>query len=310
MWDTEVDVAVVGAGIGGLANAIATVDAGGEVLVADASGADDGYAAPIPRRDRVGVRQSWLLHDTPDADTNEYFTALLDGLHEWPEPADVAAVPRRSARNLSRDEANSRFVEPFVGSRLAPWASQCFTSPYGLLYTSMRDWNTTTMRSSDGESIEVHSVGAIDCSDGVDEGALRRWLTAQSRDRDIEVQRGATLERVVFEEGAVVGVVLATEHGPYAVRTRGGVTFSPREQDPSTDYGDVRVDDERLQVCIVGRTACRFARVELLATKPATVRPTCTGSRRQLREGMHEARQPALEGWRCGKVNGYPPFRQ
>jgi thioredoxin reductase len=38
MWDTEVDVACIGAGLGALASAIATADAGGEVLVAAPQG--------------------------------------------------------------------------------------------------------------------------------------------------------------------------------------------------------------------------------------------------------------------------------
>jgi hypothetical protein len=310
MWDEEVDVAVIGAGAGGLANAIATVDSGGEVFVADAAPPPRVEAAPGALRERVEVRRSWLLQDTLDFETNEYIAEIVEGLHESSGASPHPTVPRRCARNLSREEANSRFIEPFVGSRLGDWGSQCYTSPYGLLYTSMRDWRTTTMRSSDGESIQVRSIGATEWSDGLGESSLRQWLMTESRQRDIEIETDVALERIVFEEGAVVGVVLATPHGPYAVRTRAGVTLAPRDQDSVADYRDVFTAGERLQVCIVGRNASRFARVELLATEPETVRPTCTGSRRQLREGLHEARQPALEGWRCGKVHGYPAFGQ
>lgn len=309
MWDSEVDVVVIGAGIGGLANAIATVDAGGEVLVVDAAAPVSGEVASGTLRSRVGARQSWLLRDTLDVETNEYFAAVVEGV-QVADAVHDAEVPRRNARNLTKDEVNSRFIEPFVGSRLNSWASQCVASPYGLLYTSMRDWHTTTMRSSDGESIEVQSIGAMDWTEDLGDGALRHWLMAQSRQRGIDVETGTTLERIVFEEGAIVGVVLATPDGPYAVRTRGGVTLSPPDQDPVSGYQDAAASGDRLQVCLVGRIASRFVRVELMATLPATVKPTCTGSRRQLREGMHEARQPSLEGWRCGKVNGYPAFGQ
>jgi glycine/D-amino acid oxidase-like deaminating enzyme len=307
MWDIEVDIAVIGAGIGGLANAIATVDAGGEVLVIDAMPSLRTESAPGSLRERVGARRGTLLPDTLDAETDEYFTALLEGL-----PADCpsdATVPVRTARNLSREEADRRFVEPFVGSRLNGWAAKCVASPYGLLYTSMRDWRTTTMR-SDGESIEVMSIGAMDWSDGSGEGALREWVAEQARRRDIDVETDSALERIVFEEGVIVGVVLSTPDGPLAVRTRAGVTLSPRDHDPVAEERSDASTVDRLQVCLVGRTASRFVRVELLSTQPAAVRPTCTGSRRQLREGMHEARQPALEGWRCGKVHGYTAFGQ
>ncbi len=311
MWDTEVDIAVIGAGIGGLANAIATVDAGGEVLVADAGPAVHGEVASGTLRERVEAKRSWLLHDTLDVETNEYLAAVSDGVLDSADVVRDALIPRRTARNLSRDEAFGRPVETFVGSRLTAWAAQCIASPYGLLYTSMRDWLTTTMKSDDGGSIEVASVGAMEWADGFGKSALRRWMTAQARERDIQVEAASTLDRIVFEEGIIVGVVLTTPDGPYAVRARFGVTLAPRDQDLGVDEHVELATGERLQVCVVGRTASRFSRVELLTTEPAAPsRPTCTGSRRQLRDGMHDARQPSLEGWRCGKVHGYPTFGQ
>ncbi len=310
MWDTEVDVAVIGAGIGGLANAIATVDAGGEVLVADAAPAFHGDAAPVALRGRIVAKRGALLHDTVDVETNEYLAAVSEGVLESADVVRDALVPRRTARNLSRDEAFGR-VETFMGSRLTAWAAQCIASPYGLLHTSMCHWRTTTMKSDDGGSIEVTSVGAMEWADGFGESALRRWMTAQARERDIEVEAASTLDRIVFEEGVIVGVVLTTPDGPYAVRTRAGVTLASGDQDLGVDEHVELTTGERLQVCLVGRTASRFSRVELLATEPAAPsRPTCTGSRRQLREGMHDARQPSLDGWRCGKVHGYTTFGQ
>jgi hypothetical protein len=311
MWDTEVDVAVIGAGIGGLASAIATVDAGGEVMLVDAAAAYRGDAAPVAIRERVTAKHGSLLQDTLDLETNEYFAAISEGLLESANLVRDGAVPRRDARNLSRDEAFRSPVETFVGSRLTAWAEQCIASPYGLLFTSTSDWPTTTMRSANGQSIEVLSVGSMEWADGFGAGALRQWLTEQARERDIEVQTSSTLERVVFEEGVIVGVELTTPDGPLAVRTRYGITFAPQDQDPGDDGHSDLVAGDRLHVCLVGRTASRFGRVELLATEPlAPSRPTCTGSRRQLRGGLHDARQPALEGWRCGKVHGYPPLGQ
>ena len=310
MWDTEVDIAVIGAGIGGLANAIAAVDAGGEVLVADAAPAFHGDGGSVALRERVEAKQSQLLHHTLDIETNEYFAAISEGVESANLCRD-ASVPRRDARNLSQDEAFRSPVETFVGSRLTAWAAQCIASPYGLLYTSMRDWRTTTMRSAGGESIEVYSVGAMEWADGFGEGALRRWMTQQARERDIEIQAASTLQRIVFEDGVIVGVVLTTPDGPYAVRARAGVAFAPSDQDSGSDESADLAAGDRLQVCLVGRTASRFARVELMATQPtAPSRPTCSGSRRQLNEGLHDARQPSLEGWRCGKVHGYPAIGQ
>jgi hypothetical protein len=310
MWDTEVDVAVIGAGIGGLANAIATVDVGGEVLVADAVSASRADAAPVAVRERVVAKPGWLLHDTPDLETNEYFAAVSEGVLAAAPAVTDGSVPRRTAHNLSRDEAFGR-VETFVGARLTAWAAQCIASPYGLMYTGMRGWRTTTMRSDDGEAIEALSIGAMEWGSGFGGGELRRWVAAEARERDIEVEADSALERIVFEEGAIVGVVLATPDGPYAVRTRAGITFAPRDESSGSDEEVAPTPGDRLQVCLVGRTASRFGRVELLSTEPsAPSRPTCTGSRRQLNEGLHDARQPSLEGWRCGKVHGYPALGQ
>ena len=310
MWDEEVDVAVVGAGIGGLANAIAAVDAGGEVLVVDARPHAFGGGHPGALRERVEARPLSLLPETVDPETTEYFAAVSEGVLQVPQPAGEVSVPRRNARNLSSDEAFGS-VEPFFGSRLNAWAEQCITSPYGLMYTSMRDWQTTTMRSGNGESIEVCSVGAMDWAPGFGEGDLRQWLLAQAEERDIEVQPSSTLERIVFEEGLIVGIVLSTPTGPWAVRTRAGICLAPGDQDAYEGASVGPEAGDRLHVCLVGRTASRYGRVELLATEPAApTRPVCTGSRRQLRDGLHDARQQSLDGWRCGVVHGYPALGQ
>lgn len=308
MWDTEVDVVVIGAGIGGLANAIAVADAGGTVLIADARRSVRHEAGGVAVCTRVGARSTCLLPDTLDPETNEYFEALTEGLTV--DGSADATVPRRDARNLSREETSGRVVETFRGSRLHSWATTCAPSPFGLLYSNVQGWPTTTMRSIDGESIEVLAVGTISWGEDFGSSELRQWLGEQAQQRDIEVEAASTLQRIVFEEGVIVGVVLDTPEGPLAVRASAGIAFSPADADPTSDVGGAAVNGERLQVCMVGRTASRFGRVELLTTEPATARPTCTGSRRQLREGMHEARQPSLEGWRCGNVYGYPALGQ
>ena len=311
MWDIEVDVACVGAGIGGLANAIATVDAGGEVLVADVTPRHVGDGSPVALRERVEAKRGWLVQESVDAETAEYFSAVSEGVGGSVDSMADPTVHLRAVRNLSQDEAYGPTVERFVGSRLNTWATQCLSSQFGLLYTSMRHWSTTSMRSSDGESIEVLSLGAMEWSDGLGKGALRRWMSAQARQRDIEVMSASPLERIVFEDGKIRGIVLATPDGPCAVRARAGVTFSALDQDADLDEGVDQTSGVSRQVCLVGRTASRFGRVELLDTVPAVApRPTCTGSRKQFRDGLHDTRQLSLEGWRCGKVHGYPSLGQ
>jgi len=322
MWDTEVDVAVIGAGLGGLATAIAVVDAGGEVLVAAALSEQSATTDPTPEvslrddapagavREFVAAKRGWLVDDGHDPETGDYLADVAGCVLDAPVDAGDGGVPLRNARNLSSDEAFKRPVETFFGSKLAGWAAQCIASPYGLMYTNTTDWHSTTMTSESGESIEATSIGTIEWTDGSDRGVLHRWMTAQAQDRDVEVECGSTLDRIVFEEGLIAGVVLRTPDGPLAVRTRAGLTFAPADHDPvSAERPGVAGD--LLQVCLVGRSASRFGRVELMATEPeAPSRPVCTGSRRRVREGLHDARQQHLDGWRCGKVNGYPALGQ
>jgi hypothetical protein len=140
-------------------------------------------------------------------------------------------------------------------------------SPYGVFSSKVFGEMATPMQSADGETIEVLSVGSIDCSDGLGEKALFEWMAAQARDRDIETRDDTQLQRMVFEDGAVVGVEFSTPDGPYSVRTRYGLTLSPTEPEvPGSDARAVKVAAERMQVCLVARAGSRFARVELVAT--------------------------------------------
>ena len=54
-----------------------------------------------------------------------------------------------------------------------------------------------------------------------------------------------------------------------------------------------------------------FGRVELVTTTaaPAVDRPVCAVPGRQLRAPTETSRQVPSDAWRCGKVDGYPPFQ-
>jgi hypothetical protein len=310
MWDTEVDLVCIGAGIGGLASAIATVDAGGDVIVADTAPDLGGVASSVTTRGRVGAVRGWLQHTGVDVDTDVYLSAVAEGLDPLARRADAALVPTRVARPWSADE---RSVEPFVGATIRAWDAQCLGSPYGMLYTTVFGWRRTRMRSSDGESIEVMPIGEMDWHDRLDEHDLLDWMDGQARERDVEVLAASRLQRLVFEEGLIVGVVLDTPDGPHAVRAYHGVALSPRDHRPAA--GDRLADPspgERKHVCLVGRTASRFGRVELvtIAAPTAVAEPVCKASGRQLRGNLRESRQVPSDAWRCGKVHGHTTFGQ
>lgn len=308
MWDIEVDLVSVGASSGGLAGAIATADAGGRVLVADPTSRRGQDTSGLTTRRRVHSSLGWL-HDGTDTETDRFLVSLAEGL---PRPVHLSRdvpVPTRIA-TATGDE---HVVEPFLGARLTEWAGQCLTSPYGMLNSSVFAWDGAHMRTADGEAIEVVSLGAIDWRHGLSEQALRDWMIGRAREREVEILTGAEMERLVFEDGRVVGVVLSTGEGPLAVRARRGVTVGPVEHDWST-LGPAPVGGEQRQVCLVGRTASRFGRVELLgsAAVEAASRQMCPGpaTASAFLVGLHEPRRSPSVLRRYGKVHWHPAAGQ
>lgn len=258
MWDEIVDVVSVGAGPGGLACAIAAVDAGLDVFV----------ARPAPRAEaepesEIDGARGWLPVVT-DAETMAYFSALSEELPAVTPPADPTELPSRTLCDVDVDTSRRAHVETFVGARLCSWAASCIASPYGLLFTRVAGWPTTTMRTTTGNSFEVL---ALDESDGVpSDGTFTRRMDAMAAARDIEVLDDHALQRIVFDEGEIAGVVVDSKDGPWAVRARVGIAVTSSEP--------CRADDRVLaagsRIALVGLTASRFGRVEVLRTVGAT----------------------------------------
>jgi hypothetical protein len=306
MWDEEVDVVCTGSGIAGLAHAVAVLDMGGEVFVADARGDTERGGTSVAVRSRVD-RLHWLEVDVPDPETNEYFAAMSSDLGPLTRSARHVDVPIRVVDQAEPVDPRGA-VAPFVGARLRDWAARCLVSPYGYLYTRVSDWQSTTLRTVDGESLEVAEIGSITPDPANVGGSVLDWLTAQVRDRHVEVHHATSLHRILFEDGDVVGAEFATPDGPLAVRARHGVTVASGGPQATVAAGQpLPADDATLRVCLVGRTASRFGRVELLTSEPLPVRAasTCRPGNRHLRANLHEAHSH-LQTWRCGKVNGHP----
>ncbi|WP_102145428.1 FAD-binding protein [Mycobacterium hubeiense] len=271
-WDDEVDVLCVGSGLGGLAGAVAADDAGLDVLVAQPSAPSEGVPS--------------LGAGVTDSDTLDYFAAVTGDAQPPSAAMWNADPPLRVVDALPPDKPRAA-VAPFLGARLRDWASCCLASPYGFLHTRVSN-RGTTMRTRDGEIVEVAAVGSLPPdTDAVTASELGDWLIAQARDRDVEVFDESPLQRIVFEEGDVVGAVLATPDGPYAVRTHHGVivTTSDRETD-GTAMRTGLAGQGIVEVCLVNKPASRFGRVELVvAGEPVPpahtlgVAEKCTGMR-------------------------------
>lgn len=264
MWDDEVDVVCCGSGLGALAAAIAAIDADLDVVVVRRSGS-------TPRRradERAPSVAPWLDLGIDDAETREYLDALVADQETLSQGARDADIVIRALTEPA-PAAPGAPVETFHGARLREWAGQCLLSPYGLLYTRLTDRGGVRMETGSGEIIEANVLGSFEIGSGVNASAAANdWLRAQARERDIPILEDSALERIVFEEGEIVGVVIATSDGPRAVRVRHGIAVSTATEGDLSE-GVRRTDDaQTLQVALVGRNASRFSRIELLSILP------------------------------------------
>ncbi|WP_029111580.1 FAD-binding protein [Mycobacterium sp. URHD0025] len=266
MWDDEVDVVCCGSGFGSLAAAVAAADAGLDVHIARPGTATTGSVTP-------GPETPWLGSGISDPDTRDYLDALSADLEPVADAEHDSVLAVRPVSDWTPVSGRGR-IAPFYGARLQEWAQHCLTSPYGVLYTRLADRGTTPMKTRAGEEIQVKVLGTLDTKGAADTvSVVGDWLSAQVLDRQIQTVDNSTLQRIVFEEGEVLGVVLDTADGPLALRARHGVALStePRGAAPAAD-GQPIEPGKPLQVGLVGYSASRFGRLELLDHQPDTGR--------------------------------------
>lgn len=292
MWDDEVDVVCTGAGAAGLANALAVADLDAEVFIADAA-------------DTPTARRTWLEVAGGDPETSHYFTELAADLGPLRRKSVDPSIPVREVPSTAGSDSG-RTIAPFVGARLRDWAARCLATPYGFLSTRLPDWQTT-VRTADGEILEVSELGTLTIGSGDAEAAVRDWLTARIAQEGIEVHRGHTLQRLVFEEGVAVGAVFDTSDGPWAVRARHGVTVTGGAAPLPGSAAHRLPADATVRLCVVGQRASRFGRLELLTSDPLepTAPVTCRARDRRLVVNLHDTHR-GLQTWRCAKIDRYP----
>ncbi len=244
-WDDVVDVVCTDAGYAGMICAIATSEHGGEVMVAGQQ-----------RRTRM-----WFDTLRGDPATTAYVAELAGDIDVKRLPVDEAALPVRVVQAHREPSTNRRrrTVPAFDGGRLRRWAAECIASPTGYLYTRVTDWPSDTVESADGDLLEV---AAPDVDPSCADAGILAGLTEQARNHRIHIHPVDAVARLVFEDNAVTGVVFSTPDGPLAIRARHGVLIcggAPSGTDVPLAAG--------LRPALVGRTASRFGRVELLASE-------------------------------------------
>ena len=295
VWDNEVDVLCVGGAIGTLASAVAAADAEVEVLVAT-SAAQDG---------------AWLPGDVADAETLEYFAALTAGVVAA-TPVPDAEVPKRVVYESPAPEQRGRKVPTFYGGRLKDWAAQCLSSPYGLLHTRVSNWGTENRQTLDDKPVQVKIIEKMNLDPAGGAPSLVGRLFDAADARGIDIRTETTLKRLIFEDGAVIGAVLADSEGSYTVRARHGVTLAPAV---AIAESAVVAGAAEVQLALVSQAGSRFAQVEILVpaatpTPAATRSVQCTDSNRRMAATLRGARRGRSESRRWRKVDRYPPFGQ
>ncbi|MCV7200500.1 FAD-binding protein [Mycolicibacterium peregrinum] len=299
MWDDEVDVVCCGSGFGALAAAVAAADAGLDVHI---------VRPGEPRSVTPGPETPWLGVGVDDPETRDYFDALSADLTPLVNAEYDSALTVRVVSEWTPVSGRGR-IAPFYGARLQDWAQRCLTSPYGVLYTRLADRGTTSMRSGTGEEIQVKMLGALETATAADTTAvLGDWLSAQVRDRQIPAVDNGTLQRLVFEEGEILGAVIDTADGPLALRARHGVAVSTEPHPDATSAADQAIEPGKLvQVGLVGYSASRFGRLELLELgRDGSGSGYCNSGR--VHDSKRESgRSPARRG---REMHRYPPFGQ
>lgn len=242
VWQDEVDVVCTDVGAAGLLCALATSAQGGEVLVA------------AQRRHS----RTWFETIRGDAATSAYTSALVDDidLKTLPEQPALPVRPVRPVDTVSNGRKR-RTVPPFDGGRLRRWAGECIASPSGYLYTRIDDWPSTQVQSADGDIVDVITAD-VPPSVIAAPGGLDAWLREQAEAHDVEARQVDAVDRLVFDDSTVVGVVFDTAEGALAVRVRHGVLLC------GPPGVGLQAATPGGSVALVGRSASRFGRVELL----------------------------------------------
>jgi len=258
-----VDILCIGSGGVGLAAGIAGVDAGLEVLVAEAT---QERAAP---NQRVGASvESWttLLQRRWGVEelnsTAAYLEAMTHSLgppvlSKVDDPIPTDTVETFEGVDVGRTEA----VPPFHGTELAAWSRECLASPFALIASRLNTWPLTSMRKVDGPAIAAGLVASLPTTRRR-EMTVRQWLSELAREKGVAVYESSWVQELLFSGGHPVGAVLGTPAGMRLILARRGVVLGT-----SSSAGDAETPmpaGSDTALCVVGRVASRFARLEFL----------------------------------------------
>jgi len=241
-----------------LAAAIVAVDAGASAFVASFGRPLDGPARS--RLDRT------LGIEVADRETTGYLTSLTEDLERSESDVDVPVLVAGELIPVSTKKPGKKDqVPPFFGGRLGDWAAECVASPFGVVYSRVITDATAPRRSRSGAMVEVARIGSLELDPDAPAPALDRWLSSAASDRGIDVHDEIRLQRLVFEDGQVVGAVFDTPTATLAVQAKHGVMLACDAD--GTNIATPVVSSvpapTTAEVCLVREPLSRFSRIEL-----------------------------------------------
>jgi choline dehydrogenase-like flavoprotein len=262
-----VDILCIGSGSAGLAAGIAEADAGLKVLVVELN-----REVASPTRQVGASVESWttLLQrrwgvDEFNSSTNNYLEELTSSLGPPAHGKVSRQLPIGTVETFADVKVDpTQAVPPFHGADLAKWARECLTSPFGLMLSRVSSPRLTPMRKVDGPTIRAGRIAPVPTSRSRDM-TVRQWLSELAREKGVTVQESCAVQRLIFHDGQLVGAVFDTPEGARTVRARRGVVLGT-----SCSAGDDALSMSPMApgggttLCLVGRPASRFARLEFL----------------------------------------------
>lgn len=268
MFGSEVvDILCVGSGSAGLAAAIAAADHGLKVLVAEPrrSSASGTQPSDMPESWTEVLRRRWCAEEfnTP---TETYLDELTRCLGPPSRPIAKPYLPVNAVENFDDvdDVDPTAAVAPFHGAEMAKWARDCLMSPYSMMLSRVSPSMMTEVRLQDGSTIRAGLVAPVP-RQRRSGATVRQWLGDLAADSGVEVQHSSTVRRLIFNDGHLVGALLDMPDGLRHVRARSGVLLgsSCSRWDDELAMRPMPTDNDT-RLCVVSRTASRFARLELL----------------------------------------------
>lgn len=267
----SVDILCIGSGSAGLAAGVAGANAGLKVLVAEPA---QELIAPMGQD---AAAESWtclLQRRWGAGDFNNSTTTYLDELTRslgppvWVKASGHLPIDTvETFADVSVDPTEA--VPAFHGAELATWARECLTSPFGMLFSRVSPSTLTPVRRVDGTNITAGRIASVPTTWRRDM-TVRQWLAELAREKGVRVHESSAVQRLLFNEGQLVGAVLDTPGGVRSVRARRGVLLGT-----SCSGGDDALamlpmaTGGGTTLCVVGRTASRFARLEFLHSAEA-----------------------------------------